>query len=221
MVRIATFSLLFLLSGGVFAQAPSSIQASGSATVSANPDQATLTIGVVTQGATAQDAASQNATLATTVQNAIKSVIGNNGSVQTIAYSVSPRYNNAQPATIAGYTASNTVLVTSYDLSILGKLIDTASQAGANSVGGINFGLRNPDPFVQQALGQAAKQALAHAGAIAGGLGARTGAVISAQEGSSYTPAGGGLPTATATTPIQTGLVTVSATVTVTVQLLQ
>ncbi len=198
------------------------VQANGSATVSANPDQATLAVGVVTQGATAQDAAQQNATLSTTVQNAIQSVLGTNGTVQTISYSVTPRYNNAQPAAIIGYTASNTVLVTMYDLSKIGSLIDTANQAGANNVGGVTFGLRNNEPFVQQALGQAAKQALAHAAAIAAGLGGKTGAVVSAQEGVSYGPVGVAGPTGGgSTTPIQTGQVTVTASVTVNVQLLQ
>ena len=76
---------------------------------------------------------------------------------------------------IIGYTASNTVEVTTYDLSLIGKLIDTANQAGANSVGNLSFGLQNPEPVTEQALGQAAKQAQAHANAIAAGLGAKTG----------------------------------------------
>jgi uncharacterized protein YggE len=223
MPRTCTFLLTFWLGATVLlAQTAGTVQATGSASVNANPDQATLTVGVVTQGATAQDAAQQNASLATAVQNAIRSVLGTNGTVQTIAYSVTPRYNNSQPAAIIGYTASNTVLVTMYDISKIGTMIDTANQAGANNVGGVNFGLRNSDPFVQTALGQAAKQALTHAGAIAAGLGAKTGAVISAQEGVSYSPIAVSAPGAGATpTPIQTGLVTVSASVTVNVQLLQ
>ncbi len=225
MPRTCFLLLVLLLSATVLVAqtaTPGTIQASGSASVSANPDQATLTVGVVTLGATAQDAAQQNASLATTVQNAIRSVLGSNGTVQTIGYSVTPRFNNAQPPVLIGYTASNTVLVTMYDISKIGTMIDTANQAGANNIGGVNFGLRNSDPFIQQALGQASKQALAHAGAIAAGLGGRIGPVVSAQEGYSYAPgvvatSGAGA----ASTPIQTGLVTVYATVTVNVQLLQ
>jgi len=62
---------------------------------------------------------------------------------------------------------------------------------------------------------------LAHAGAIAQGLGAKTGAVISALEGSRLVPVFGDVGAVAATTPVQTGTVSVSATVTVTVQLLQ
>jgi uncharacterized protein len=124
---------------------------------------------------------------------------------------------------IIGYTASNTTRVTTTDLSQIGLLIDAANQAGANSVGGLSFGLRNPEPLVEQALTQATKQATAHAAAIAAGLGSKLGAVLSAQEGSSYTPivvgAAGAGPAVT--TPVQTGTVTVYATVTIQVGLAQ
>ena len=169
-----------LLAAALLAQtSPGAIQAVGSATISVNPDQAQLDVGVVTQGATAQDAGQQNATLTTTVLNALKGVLGTAGTIQTISYSISPRYSTTQGQTsvIIGYTASNTVEVTTTDLSIIGRLIDTANQAGANSVGNLSFGLQNPEPVMEQALGQAAKQAQAHANAIAAGLGAKTGVV--------------------------------------------
>ena len=73
----------------------------------------------------------------------------------------------------------------------------------------------------QQALGLAAKQARAHADAIAAGLGARTGAVVSAQEGGGVSPVVIAGTVAAAPTPIQTGQVSVTASVTITVQLTQ
>jgi uncharacterized protein YggE len=202
---------------------PGAIQAIGSATKSVPPDQAQLAVGVVTQGATAQDAGQQNATLTTTVLNALKGVLGTAGTIQTISYSVSPRYSTTQgqPSVIIGYTASNTVEVTTIDLSLIGRLIDTANQAGANSVGNLSFGLQDPEPVMEQVLGLAAKQAQAHANAIAAGLGAKTGVVISAQEGATVTPIVVGGVLATSTTPIQTGTVSVTASVTISVQLIQ
>ena len=81
------------------------------------------------------------------------------------------------------------------------------------------------DPVLpqEQALTLATKQATAHAAAIAAGLGSKLGAVLSAQEGSSYGPiavgaAGAG---AAVTTPVQTGTVSVYATVTIQVGLAQ
>ena len=216
--------LLILPAAGLLAQTQGSgtVQATGTATVSVAPDQAQLTVGVITQGATAQDAAQQNATQTAAMLTALKSVLGNNGTVQTVGYSVSPRYNNSQTPTVIGYTASNTVQVTTINLNLAGPLIDAANGAGANNISGINFSLQDPDPVLLQALSKASRQALVHAGAIAQGLGAKTGAVVSAQEGSRVTPVFGDVGAAApTTTPVQTGTVSVSATVTVTVQLVQ
>jgi hypothetical protein len=223
---VATFLTLTLCAAGLVAQTatPRTVQASGNATIYANPDQAQLDVGVVTNAATAQDSAQQNATMTTAVLTALKAVLGSNGTVQTVSYYVSPRYSNApgQAQMIVGYTTSNTVQVTTTDLSIIGKLIDAANLAGANSVSGLSFGLQDPEPKVLQALAQATKQAMTHAGAIASGLGATLGPVITAQQGSAYTPIV--LPTGVATggaatTPVQTGTVSVYASVTVTAQL--
>src|SRR5437868_3723014 len=105
------------------------VQANGSATITAKPDQAQVDVGVVTNGATAQDASQQNATLSNTVQAALKQVLGAAGTMQTVNYSVSPRYSTTpgQPSVIIGYTASNTVRVTTTDLSQVGALIDAGS----------------------------------------------------------------------------------------------
>ena len=167
----------------------------------------------------------QNASLTNSVQAALGKVLGSAGTMQTVSYYVTPRYSNTpnQPSAIIGYTASNTTRVTTTDLTQIGLLIDAANQAGANSVDGLSFGLQNPEPLVEQALTLATKQATAHAAAIAAGLGGKPGAVLSAQEGSSYSPvvAGGASPGVATTTPVQTGTVTVYATVTIQVALVQ
>jgi uncharacterized protein YggE len=216
-IVICSFAVCALLP----AQTPSSVQAVGTATINVTPDQAQLSVGVVTQGSTAQEAGALNASLSTAVQNALKLILGANGTIQTVGYNVSPRYSNTPTPTIIGYTASNTVQVTTTNISNVGALIDTANQAGANNVSGVTFGLQNPDPTLQLALTAATKQALVHATAIATGLGLRTGVVLAAIEGAQYTPVTGGITPTASPTPIQTGTVGVSATVTVTVALAQ
>jgi uncharacterized protein YggE len=226
MIRIlATLLAVTLILGAALAQTSTTktVQATGSATIYTNPDQAQIEVGVVTNGTTAQDSAQQNASMTTAVIAALKAVLGSSGSLQTVSYYISPRYSTAtgQTNVIVGYTTSNTVRVITTDLSIIGKLIDAANQAGANNVGSLSFGLQDPEPKVQQALAQATKQAMSYAAAIATGLGGTLGAVISAQQGSAYTPVV--LPslgaTGATTTPVQTGTVSVYATVNVTVQL--
>jgi len=223
-VQVSALLGLLLSAGALLGQSPSpangTIQATGSAMLSVNPDQAQLTVGVVTTSATAQVAAQQNAAQTTAVTNALKSVLGAAGTIQTVGYSVSPNYKYPVTDTpvITGYTASNTIQVTTMDLSLPGPLIDAANQAGANNIGGLSFGLQHTDPIRQQALTQAAQQALAHAGAIATGFGKKTDAVVSAVEGSTVTPVVlSGAAASPTPTPVQTGQVTITATVTVTV----
>lgn len=219
MHRVCIFLLTLTLAAS--AQTARTIQANGSAILMVNPDQASLDVGVTTTATTAQDSAGQNATQTTAVLNALKAVLNGAGTVQTQNYSMSPRYVT-NGSTINGYVTSNTLRVVTTDLSLLGRLIDAANAAGANTVGNLGFGLQDPDPSVQQALANATKQAMAHANAIAGGLGGKVGAVMSAQESGSYSPivsAGFSANGAAVVTPVQTGTLNVYASVTLTVQL--
>lgn len=203
------------------------IRAFGEGSVSVTPDQAKVQFSVVTQAATAEAAAAQNATQVTTLLAALRSILGPSAELKTLSYSLNPNYSTprdgSQPV-IVGYTASNTVEATVTDLSLIGKLIDTGIQAGGNRVSGLRFGLKNDQPARQQALRLATVQAKAHADAMASGLNLKAGAVVSIQEGSVFSPVVSldtrsltGAPT----TPIETGQVDVRATVTLEVDLTQ
>lgn len=197
------------------------VRASGEGMVSAVPDRAKVSVGVVTQAATAQEAAAQNATQVEAVLAQLRLLLGAGADLKTINYTLTPNYRyptGGGTPTLVNYTASNTVEVTLADLSLIGRVIDTAAQAGANQIQSLRFTVADPEPLRSRALAAAAKQARARAEAIASGLGVRLGAVLTAQEGAVIVPlyadtrqvGAGGTPT-----PIETGLVEVRATVTV------
>lgn len=225
-MRIHLVLTLVLFSLIAQAQAPAPppfVRAIGSATVPVKPDQAQIQFAVVTTASTAQDAASQNANIVTAVLAALGTVLGPNPTIQTLSYSLNPNYNypqNGQPV-LTGYTASNTVQVTLTDLSLIGKVIDTGIQAGANRVQGLQFGLQDDQPSRAQALKMATAQAKANADAMASGLGQHTGAAIAIQEGvtSTPTPVLLGAAAPSATTPVETGVVNVQASVTLDIAL--
>jgi uncharacterized protein YggE len=156
---------------------------------------------------------------------ALQAVLGSAGTIQTISYSLDARYSSGSPGSapvLVGYTATNTVQVKMNNVALIGPIIDAGNRAGANSISGPSFGLQNPEPQKLQALAAAAKEALSHASAIASGLGVKTGAVLSAQEGVTVTPiVTGAVGVAASSTPILNGTVTVSANVTVSVALVQ
>jgi len=230
MRKIVWVVAFFSVFGGAQAQAQVAarrlVRATGDATLSVKPDQAKINVGVVTQANTAQEASTQNATQVDAVLNRLRQVLGAVGEMKTIGYSLTANYKYPQGGgtpTLTGYTASNTVEVTTSDLSLIGKVIDTATQAGANNVGGLQFTVKDAESLRAVALAMAARQARAHAEGIATGLGIRLGAVITAQEGAvvSVQPlATQATTSAGASTPIETGTVEIHATVTVEVEIL-
>jgi uncharacterized protein YggE len=107
------------------------------------------------------------------------------------------------------------VEATTSDLSLGGKMIDAATAAGANTIQGLRFSLENFEPVRKDALRLATQQARTNAEAIASGLGMQLGSVVSAEESSvakstglTDVRAGGGTQT-----PVEIGLVEVSASV--------
>ena len=201
------------------------VNATGQASVYVPPDQVKVDATVINQGGSAQEAASANATAAAAVVGALTKLLGQGASIKTIDYSVGPVYkypSNGGLPTIAGYTASITVETTLRDTTMIGAVIDTAIQAGATSIGALQFSLQNPDPAHQQALALATKQASDHASAMAAALAHTVGGIISLQEGS---PVGiqpivvgvGGTPTTSTT--ISPNLIQVQATVVLQAQL--
>ncbi len=230
MMRRALFSLcaLLLLSASLPAQIRrATVVTYGDATVTANPDQVKVSVGVTTKAATAQDAAGQNATIVTAVIAALQKILGANADIKTIGYSVSPSYTYPPggAAVLAGYTASNTLDVTSSDIAGIGKVIDAATNAGANNVQSLRFSVKDETPLKAQALRQATLNARSKADSIALGVSLRIGNVLSVQEGynSQIVTARTLAPTAgaaTPTTPVEPGLVQVTASVTLELELL-
>lgn len=197
-----------------------SVRAVGDATVMSTPDQAIVTFTVETRAGTAQDAGSQNAAQTSAVLAALQKLITTPGAIQTINYSLAPQYTyppGGGQGSLTGYIASNTVQVTIANLTLVGTVIDTGTQAGANNVQGLSFSLKDPEPVRLQALRLAAAKARTHADAMVGGAGLHLGNVISMIEGVASTPImyqSLGAVTAAVPTPINPGSVNITATVT-------
>jgi uncharacterized protein len=220
-VKSQKLAITLALAATAWSQVPSrpSITAVGNATVSVAPDLARVDVGVVTQSATAQDATATNATRTAAVIGALQGLISSSANIKTISYSVSPVYTNppaGQSPAITGYMVTNTVEVTLFDLTQIGKVIDAAIQNGANRVQGIAFDLQDHNPVVAQALKTAASTARVQADAIAAGLKVQTGAILHASEALNVvTPLVGAVVTVAPSTPVETGVVVVRASVTV------
>lgn len=232
MKRLLPLAVLTLLSAIVAAQepaerlAPPSIRVSGEATVTAQPDQAQIDIGVTTQAQTAKAAADNNAQQLETVLAQLRQALGADAEIKTVSYTLNPDYRYPKEGgkpTIIGYTATNIVRVTLNDLTKVGQVIDVATQSGANRIHQLQFKLKNEQAAQSQALRAAAVKAKAQAEALAQALDLKITRVLSVVESSA-----GVQPIvrdvmmarseAAASTPVEPGTIEVRATVTLTVE---
>jgi len=130
------------------------VSTSGSSTVNIDPDKVTVNIGVETNGKTAAEAASENAKIVNKVLEALKTMGISTDQIATSNYSVFPVYEMRAPpcieifpqppecapkSEIVGYRAVNAVTVTVEANADVGKIIDSAVEAGANNVSGAYF----------------------------------------------------------------------------------
>lgn len=120
-----------------------SITVTGTGRVLAKPDEAEIDLAVVTEAQSAAEALDQNNDKANRLHSTLKQHEVADEDIQTIQFSVSPKYqyhrNSDRPPEIVGYTVTNEVHVKVRKLSQLGVLLDAAVGLGANRVQGIRF----------------------------------------------------------------------------------
>jgi uncharacterized protein YggE len=141
-----------------------------------------------------------------------------------VSYSLSPNYEYPQnrQRTLKGYTANNLVEVTTDDLGNVGKIIDAATEGGANEVQSLEFRLKDQAQARAQALRKASLQAREEVSAMASALGLKLGKVLYLDAGGSVSPIGPRTIFAQASTAVQPPqTIEVQASVTLTVGLEQ
>ena len=161
------------------------IRVTGRATVSVQPEQASVDVGVVTEAPEARDAARMNAEKLDIVLKAIRNALGSGAKSETVSYSLNPvyRYPERNEPVLTGYSATNVVRIRELALDTVGEVIDLATSSGANSVSNIAFGLRDEAAAKARALREAAIDARAKANALADALGLQVLGVLSVSEG--------------------------------------
>src|SRR5215204_5652755 len=168
-------------SAGGAARPGGGITVHGTGTITSVPDEATFTVGVQTQGSTAHEALASNSEQMRRVIAAVRSAGVAKDDVQTQDVSVSANYSEENR--IDGYTADNSVLVTIHGVSSAGKVLDAASNAGANQVYGPTLSRSDEDTLQAKALREAVGDAQKKAEALATAAGVSLGGVTAITEG--------------------------------------
>lgn len=246
MNRIAKFSVPVLLAAGTLAiiaivaamaqngtnvahaQSPTptaprtDLGVSGTGRVFVAPDTAIASIGVDITAATLAEATKQASDQMTAVINAIKAQGLDAKDIQTSSYSVYPITNQpkeGETPKITGYHVTNIVTVKIRDIANVGKVLDAAIAAGANSVNSVMFTVDNPAKAQDEARTLAVKDAMARAQTLATAAGVKVGkiTVISELSGGVQpifkTAEYAAAPAASGAGPVETGQNEISATV--------
>lgn len=136
------------------------ISISGEGKVNAKPDVAQLSLGVITEGKTVQEAQKANTDKMNAITDAVKKMDIADKDLQTANYSISPKYDYTNGRqTIVGYIVSQNLDVKVRSMDRVGDVLAKAGELGANNVGGVQFTLDDPKSLEQQARLEAIEDA--------------------------------------------------------------
>lgn len=149
------------------------ITVTGDGTVDATPDRASVSLSVIVQRPTAQEAQQQSAATMAQIVRAVVAAGIPQTAIRTSAVSLYPqrRPDSGGTGPITGYQAVNRVVVTVDDITRVGQAVDAGVGAGANGVDSVSWTLRDATPYRTQALRLAVQSAQATANAIASAAG--------------------------------------------------
>jgi hypothetical protein len=161
------------------------ITISGEGKVTAAPDVAMVSVGVQTEKKLVKDAQTENNNKMNAITKAIKDLGIEAKDIKTENYSVYPKYDYSRvtgQSNIVGYTVSQSVSVKIRDLDKVGSVLAKAGELGANTVGGVNFTVDDPEKLQSEARQKAIDNAKEKAGILFKNLGVTVGRIVSFDE---------------------------------------
>lgn len=155
----------------------------GEGKVSVKPDIATVVVGVQSTGATVKDVQDNLNKNINAVSSAVKKVGIDEKDIKTSNYNMNPTYDYANGRQrITGYQAASNLTIKVRDIEKANGVVDSATQAGANSVGGITFDVDDKTKAEDEARKLAVADAKAKAALAAQTAGFKLGKIINYQE---------------------------------------
>lgn len=204
------------------------ILAAGTGNVIGTPDRAQVTFSVQTENMDVRQAQAENALRMARVQDALIAAGIPRDGLKTTGYSIYPVYEESKgflSPKIKTYQVTNSLTVTLHNVSMTGEVIDTAVANGINQATSIQFMLSDEQAQVlrTEALKEAVSRARSDADTVAAAMGTPITSVRKAEISSGYSPVyfqNYALDETSvrpaAATPIESGDITVSATVMIT-----
>lgn len=194
LVTAAIAASLVLL--GTAAQAQQSnlrtVNVNGQGEVRAEPDRATVTLGVESRKPKLEDARAEVAKTVDAVLKLTRELKIDQKLVRSTRVNVQPEYNwgNGQPneRTLIGYYVARQVEVELQDLEKLGQLLERSTDLGVNQMGDPRLDSSKRQSLVREALAKAVADARENAEVIAKAAGATLGRARTISANAEYAP---------------------------------
>jgi uncharacterized protein YggE len=165
--------------------ASANVTVTGTGKVTYVPDVGYVSVGISSDGATAEEAWQKNSEMVKNVFAALKALGIEPKDMKTANVNVSPRYvhpKDEEPR-LVGYTVTYDLNVTVRKLDAMGLVLDRMVESGANRRVNISFGTSDPEKLLDQARAKAVAEARKKAEIYVHGTGASLGQVFTISEG--------------------------------------
>ncbi len=191
----------------------------GTATVQRAPDVAYVALGIESRTRTPREAQQQNADKASAVVQRLEQLGIRPDARKTLGLRLDEEFDTVNGRRVSrGFVARTTIEARVDDVARAGEIADAAVQAGATSLEGIRFDLKDRAAAERDALRLAVADARARAEAAAAGAGLTLDRVIKIEEGERPIPVRPGVMAMRADTasPVEPGLIEIRISVTMT-----
>ena len=192
---LSLFALLMLVSGCVqqLGKEVRTISTSGSTTTTVQPDEAILQVTIETTAPTADGSKNKNSEISDKIYAALYKANVPRDSIETAYFNIYEDYDYTELAgrRSLGFKTQHALKITTKDITNMGKVIDAVTGAGATRIDSIDFDLSDDkkDEIRRVGLEKAAQDARLKAEAMAKGIKARLGDVVSISDSTyDYSP---------------------------------
>ena len=173
---VIILALIMTLTGAMGLAEAATLNVHGTGVVNADADTATIILGVREVSKDVADAQRAVNTKIESVTQALMDMGIEPEDIHTSSISIYPEYDyDSMDQPIKGYTAENTISVTTRDVEHVGAYIDAAFGAGANAFNDISFSTSDLTDESRQALGLAVENGREKAEVLAAASGMKLG----------------------------------------------
>ncbi|OGH67928.1 MAG: hypothetical protein A3J66_01780 [Candidatus Magasanikbacteria bacterium RIFCSPHIGHO2_02_FULL_47_14] len=153
---------------------PRTITVEGVGEVTARPDVAMTTMGMVAEASTVAEAQQKNTQVMNNLIEKLKALGVSPDDLQTTNYNVYPQYDYPEGGQVLrGYSVSQDVQVKIRDLAKANQVLALAGEVGATNVGGLQFTVDERDAYIAEAREEALQKVSQKVLALSQSLGVR------------------------------------------------